>query len=227
MASAADAFDYSYILVLTGISDLQDEAVLLSDMLDADGEHAMASRVRQAFLKLVRDLEGISVTFAKDAEETIKRTEEQSRVRDDTHGAGGPRLGDWIGQSHPFTDVPGSVGVNYEPDLDANVPWWPTNEDGSSARVGDEVKGLFQPGNAPPSGAGFRDHPLFQAGRGPAMKIQNPIPDRHFVEDGFREVEARWHGQVQAARRRFMVETDRVTAQFTAARKARAKRRRP
>lgn len=67
--------------------------------------------------------------------------------------------------------------------------YWDAQEFGTDAHVGREVKGFFQPGNAAPSQASFRSHPEFQAGRGPKMKIQNPIEERGFLRTG---VEAAW-----------------------------------
>lgn len=67
--------------------------------------------------------------------------------------------------------------------------YWEAQEFGTDAHVGREVKGFFQPGNAAPSRASFRSHPEFQVGRGPRMKIQNPIEERGFLRSG---VEAAW-----------------------------------
>jgi hypothetical protein len=70
--------------------------------------------------------------------------------------------------------------------------YWEAQEFGTTAHVGREVKGFFQPGNAAPSQASFRSHPEFQAGRGPKMTIRNPIMERGFLRTG---VEAAWRAR--------------------------------
>lgn len=206
MAAAAD---YSYVFATVGLGKLQDEAVALAAVLDADGAPAQASRVRQAFLRLVSDLERIAQETAADAEKKIKAQEITSRVRPDTQGGGGPRLNDYVGVSHALPGVEGSVGVNHEPTLDQGVPWWITNEIGSSARIGDEIRGFFQPGWRRPNPAEFREHPLFTPrAKGPKGTIENPIPDRRFVRDGGKAAEVLWHTKIRRAKQQFLASCD-------------------
>ncbi len=203
---------YSFYFTVSGLAALQDEALALAAVLDADGAPAQASRVRQAFIKLLAELNSIATTVAAFAEEEIKSVEESSRVRSDTGGGGGPRLNDYVGRSHPLSAVEGSVGVNFEPDLYAAVPWWWTNEEGYSGHEGRVLKGFFEPGHAKPASDQFREHPLFTASGGPKGIINNPIPARHFVERGGKRAEVKWHALIQAAKRTFVAECDRALA---------------
>ncbi len=202
--------EYSMILATIGLSNVEGEALALASVLEADGAHAQASQVRAAYIELLSSLSAIAVTTAAFAEEAIKDAEATSRVRPDTGGGGGPRLGDYVGISDPLTAVEGSVGINNEDILYDNVDWWWTNEEGYDGHIGREIVGLFDPGHVGPDPSQFRVHPLFTPMKGGKGTIQNPIPARHFVLEGGREAEARWHAQVQAAKRRFLVACDRA-----------------
>lgn len=202
--------DYTVVFSTSGLADLERQAIRLSTTLDADGAPAQASLVRKAYFDLLAELRAIARDISLEAEREIKDAEQATRVRPDTGGGGGPRLNDFVGESHPLFGVEGAVGVNYEPILDANVPWWPTNEFGSDARVGDVVKGyFFEAGRGQgfkPAQSRFRQEPLFGAtgAVGPEMHIKRPIPDRRFVKRGAERAEHTWHGLVRASRARFM-----------------------
>lgn len=67
--------------------------------------------------------------------------------------------------------------------------YWRTQEDGSDAMVGRYLYGVFQPGEARPSGAEFRQHPIFEnrpyyPGIRYKMKITRPVEARNFLKDG-------------------------------------------
>lgn len=220
------------ILATVGLAALEDEALALAGVLEADGARAQASQVRQAYIQLLASLNAIAGATAQFAEEAIKQAEASSRVRPDTGGAGGPRLGDYIGKSDPLTAVEGSVGINDEDYLDSTVPWWWTNEgprEGGdfSGHIGREIRGLFQPGSSRPSPAEFRTHPLFSPGRGGKGVIESPIPARHFVRDGGQQAATRWHAQVQAAKRRFLATCDRALASAPRPKPPTGRRRKP
>lgn len=220
-----NAVDYSVVFATVGLAGLEEEAIRLSRTLDADGTPAQASIVRQAFLHLLTDLREIAVRISQLAEEAIKADEAATRVRPDTGGGGGARLGDFVGISDPLHAVEGSVGVNYEPELYANVPWWWTNEEGSSVHVGREVTGFFQPGSSRPGAAPSRTHPLFRAtGKGPTMTIENPIPERGFVQSGSNLAETVWHAKIRQAKSRFLRQCEMAMTASVAARRARAKK---
>jgi hypothetical protein len=196
--------DYSMVFTTRGLAALEKEAIRLAVELEADGAPAQASLVRRAFIDLLAELRGIATTIAQLAHTEIQDEELATRVRPAPTGDH-PSLQDFIGESHPLTGIEGAVGVNYEPALaQAGLYWWELHEEGSSVHVGREVRGFFQPGNARPSGAEFRVHPLFApVGRGPKMTIQNPIPERAFVRHGAAVAEAEWHGMIRAAKGRF------------------------
>ena len=223
--AAGNATEYSIVLATVGLASLEQEAIRLSRTLQADGTTAQASLVRQAYIKLLSDLDKIAVVISQVAEKEIKKEEVVTRVRPDTGGQGGPRLGDFIGESHPLKGVEGSVGINHEPTLDANgVDWWFTNEEGYSGHVGREVHGFFQPGRSRPGAAPPRTHPLFQptGPKGPKMEITEPIPERKFVRSGAAVAERDWHGQVRRAKRDFIRSCEIAVAQSNAIKRSRA-----
>lgn len=199
---ALDANDYTWVFTVSGLADLEREATLLARTLQADGAGGQASIVRNAYFALLRELKSIARDSAKAADQEIKATEVATRVRG--HGGGGPSLGDFIGKSDPLDDVEGSVGVNDEPFLEDNgVGWWWTNEYGYSGHIGRTIQGTFLPSGTPPISGGGGDV-LFVPGRGGQGVIRNPIPDRHFVEDGMALARSRWHSRIDAARTQFM-----------------------
>ncbi len=219
--------NYSMILATVGLSKLESEALALASVLEADGAHAQASQVRSAYIRLLGELNAIAVATAQFAESAIKDAEATSRVRPDTGGGGGPRLGDYVGSSNALTAVEGSVGINDEDTLYDNVSWWWTNEEGYGGHIGREITGLFDPGHDAPSPAQFRVHPLFTPMKGGKGTIQNPIPARRFVRDGGQQAATRWHAQVQAAKRQFLMACDRALVAAPRPKSSAARRRRP
>jgi hypothetical protein len=227
---ARDPDDYSAILHVYGLVDMEVSTFRLADTLVADGTPAQASLVRQAYFQLLEELKIIAADTAHEAREEILDAENASRVRDDTYGTGGERLEDWIGESHPLTQVEGAVGINYEPDLYAHVPWWWTNEEGYSGHVGRELHGYYY--DAGWVGATRPGETTGQAlfgptgPKGPPMTIQNPIPERRFVQRGAEIAEQRWHRQIDSARRRFFVKVDAAVAAAAAVPEAEKRRNR-
>lgn len=197
--------DYTYIHTVVGFGTIFKAAVGLEEFLIADGSPRQAAAVAAALAKLESKLIEIAKETAIEAEASIQDHEVNSRVRPDTGGGGGPRLGDFVGRSAALTAVPGSVGINHEPTLDNNgVRWWPTNEYGSHALIGHTFIGAFD--GTKPSKAMSGQHALLVMGRTPGAgkgTIEEPIPARHFVEDGMRAVEPQWHTRVRAAKAEF------------------------
>lgn len=243
MAGAPD--EYSVLLTTVDFAGLQESFIRLHDIFEADGDTALASLLRQAFLRLRGDLLAIAKEVAVKAQAYIKEEEATSRVRPDTGGdMNGVRLEDFVGRSAPLDAVPGSVGINFEPELYDNVSWWWTNEEGYSGHVGRVVHGFFYDAGyvsaSRPDPGSFREHPLFRAegpqrdtnafgpghdrdsptsgGKGvrPGMRIENPIPARRFVRRGAARAEADWHAGVKAAKLRFDRDLDRIFGQFEA-----------
>jgi hypothetical protein len=169
-------------------------------------------RLREELLTLEREM-------AVFATEELRKMERATRVRPDTQGGGGPRLGDSL-VAEPLGEplLPGSVLVADTDLLDQNVPWWVTNEEGSSARVGGTIYGVFYDsgGFGPPDPSEFRVHPLFEAepvgapgaGRG---VISNPIPERRFVKRAILEVIApEWQRRFRTIKAAFDLEMERA-----------------
>ena len=228
---AGDPDHYSAVLATVGFADLVDSAARLSSTLVADGAPAQASLVRQALMRLERDLHAIATRTAQTARQEIVRGEEATRVRPDTGGRGGDRLGDHIGASDPLPTVPGSVGINDEVYLESSpVFWWVLHEEGSSIHVGREVHGFFEPGHAVPNRGEERVHPLFAPERdAPKMVIENPIPERRFVQHAIPDIEDSWRTRVRAAKVKFITACEAAVAVAPpprGARGGRARRRR-
>lgn len=216
--SVGDPGSYSVVLPTIGLAALEREALRLAATLDADGTPAQASIVRQAFIRLLDELNDIARVTSAAAEKSIKEHEIDSRVRPDSGMS--PSLNDFVGVSHPLPGVEGSVGINYEPILYANVPWWWTNEEGYSGNVGRKFIGAYYDSGfsspSKPSPSEDRQHPLLRIGKGPGTgkgTIRNPIPARRFVEEGAAQAEVGWHAAIQASKRRFIRECERAYLQ--------------
>lgn len=224
MANSID--DYSVIFPTVGLTELKADAIALSARLDADGEKAMAFAVRRNLLELLEKLKSIAARTAVDAQSEIKDAELSSRVRPVPTGDD-VSLQDFLGRSNPLPEVEGSVGVNDEALLDANVSWWWTQEEGYAGHVGREVKGYFYAQGytaaSAPNPSEFRQHPLFAAGssrgggprggKGRRMTIQRPIDERRFVRDGAKAAEAHWHAAIAQARTEYSARLDTIMRQ--------------
>lgn len=178
--------------------------------LRRNGRPLAADMIVRGVGEFRRELIAMGREMAVFATEELRRKEHDTRVRPDTAGGGGPRLKDsLIAQPLDEQLIPGSIGVANEDLLDANVPWWPTNEVGSSARVGGVLYGTFFGGSdaAPPSRDMFREHPLFEPGYQPGGYsgrgiIEEPIPARRFIEKSIPTINRAWHARFDAAKRR-------------------------
>lgn len=103
----------------------------------------------------------------------------------------------------PIGPAGGSVGIGdidalnigtLRPSRRARIPFfWRAQEFGSDHLVGHSIIGVFQPGEAAPSGPGpNRSHPYFETrgrgtGRNYKMVIRNPIEERGFLREGAME----------------------------------------
>jgi hypothetical protein len=214
----ADPANYSGLYIMRGHAAFYTKVMTAVDVLRADGAQAQAQLLLAAFEDYWATLRKVAADIAAKAEEAIVRAEQDSRVRPDTAGGGGPRLEDYIGKSDPLPSLPGSVGVNNEEMLrHSPVSWWWTNEEGYSGFIGEERQGFFfgEGGGGRgfiPSSSMAGQHPIFKpyGGRAPTMLIDNPIPERRFVERGYDEVMADWHTEVDRARAAFISEMERI-----------------
>jgi hypothetical protein len=199
--------NYTYPLINVGADQVIEQVIRISEKLDADGRPAQASVCRQAIIAHRDELKTIAMEIARMGEKEIVQEEISSRVRPDTMGAGGPRMEDYLGVSRPLPRSLGSVGMNDEDELrQGGVDWWWTNEEGYSGHVGREVHGFFEPGPSRPGAAPSRTHPIFRptGPRGPKMTIQEPIPERRFVERGGGIAEHAWHARLRASRQKMI-----------------------
>lgn len=207
--------DYAYFCFVEDLPELLTATNMLEVRLRAAGNIVGADRVLKAYGVLKIGLQQLGAKMAAKGTEILKQKERSTRVRPDSLGAGGPRLGDYL-HADELPVVWGSIGVANETELDAEVPWWYTNEQGSSARVGGKLFGLFQPGDALASAGESRVHPIFEpwSGEGPASAstIVNPIPARRFIEHSIPEIVAQWRGGFELLKADFIGE---VTAAQT------------
>lgn len=212
--------DYTYVLTTVGLAALEREVIRMSKILDLDGSVAQASRIRQAYIKLLEELQGIAVTISDQARDDIVRARQQGNVRPDTGGAGGPRLDEFIGVSHPLLAVDGSVGVNNEAELDSGPAyWWRAIDLGYdwSGHADSDIRGYFIGANGGafrPSAAMSGQHPIFRStgATGPQMTPANDIAPQEFVDRGYQKTAGDWHALVQTAKRKFHREWEAALA---------------
>ncbi len=203
--------DYAFYCWVDDLPELLAATNSLETRMRESGNIVGADRVLKAYGTLRDELAVLGVRMATKATEILREKELSSRVRPDSLAAGGERLGD-----HLYADelpvVWGSIGVANETELDSTVPWWYTNEQGSSGRVGGQLFGVFQPGEALASASEFRVHPIFEpkgagsGGEASASTITNPIPARRFIEHSIPEIVALWRGSFDVLKANFMTE---------------------
>jgi hypothetical protein len=190
----------------------------LEARLRLDGLNIAADTLLIAYDTMRRQLLDMSRSMAVFATKELVNQERQTRVRPDTQGGGGPRLEDHLVAESIEPDLmPGAVGVADKDVLENGVPWWITNELGSSARVGGSIFGVFHGsgGYTAPDTNMFREHPLFTAtdgsdpDAGPGT-IQNPIPARHFIARAAPIISAEWERRFRAIHDQFMHELNRI-----------------
>lgn len=173
--------------------------------------------VLRAYKKFYERLLALGVAMSQWGTRELRHQEEYSRVRPDTLGEGGKRLGDYLFVEPLAPNIlPGAIGINDEEQLDNNVPWWITNEIGNDTRVGEQIFGLFFEGNW---GGGYvpdqdmsQEHPLFapvpaRGGGGPGT-IEEPIPAKRFIQEATRNIKREWLSEYTPIKREFDAEID-------------------
>lgn len=185
--------------------------------LRAIGRPQAADMLLRAYGDLREDLTKLGPEQAVIATATLRDFERKTRVRPDTAGMGGPRLGSsLVAEVVGMPGLPGSIGVADLDALDRDVPWWITNELGSAARVGGRLFGTFYDmGSAgPPDASQFREHPLFASGPNGTLSgvgwIENPIPARRFITQAAPVIRKEWREAFEAIRARFQARVDIV-----------------
>jgi hypothetical protein len=175
--------------------ELLGEAAALGKDLPGDNAQGAAAEALAALVE--RQVIETTVQTAKISEEAIREHIAKTRVRPDYENFGGMFQGFSPGSGRKRLEDAiksdalglGAVGIASIEKLDTVVgldgrPFWRTQEFGSTHNVGRVVYGLFQPGGSLPSQQQFRQHPVFIAGQGGPMRIERPIPARHFLRDG-------------------------------------------
>jgi hypothetical protein len=212
------ADDYAYYLYVRDLPELFAAKHSLENRLRVEGDLAGAQIVRAAYDKLLTELKVLSFEISSLGTDLLRKSEKATRVRPDSIGAREePRLGDTL-FADPLTQLlPGSVGIANETTLDETLPWWPTNEEGSSGRVGAKLYGVYEPGGSIPSKAMSREHPIFQVedsetGEGGWMTVTKPIPARRFILRSIPEIEAAWIKGFDAIKDTFIAEVATASA---------------
>jgi hypothetical protein len=134
-----------------------------------------------------RSMERLSIQGAEDATRAARRTLRASRKRPEYPSDRTPLA--TLVTARPIIEFPplGEVGIG---DIDtlSEHPGWRVQELGSThlVRMTQErqVHGFFQPGDAPPSGAEFRLHPVFRTGPGPRLIARREAPAKGYLRTG-------------------------------------------
>lgn len=170
---------------------------------------ARGEAVGLLLLELETEVTAAGEAAAVAADEAIKARIQATRVRPPT---GRHRLEDAIlSRGIPSVPAGGAVGVADFDHLDKiasddqGEPYWRAQELGSDHLVGKRITGFFMPGQAAPSAADFRTHPIFELDpTGKPMLIQRPISARHFIAQGVAEADAVRLAEFRAIERRFV-----------------------
>lgn len=185
--------DFAYIEFFDYLPELADAVRDKELRLRGKGHRLLADRLLAAFGTFDRELRVMAQDVSRKATEIVREEERSTRVRPDT----GRRELESAIFCKPLDGLPGAVGIADKSVLDAAVPWWTTNEVGSSARVGGVLFGTFTGGasDSRPDPAQRRQHALFDPGRGPNAGmgiIKEPIPARRFVLKSIPPIVALW-----------------------------------
>lgn len=204
---------YAFMCYVRDLPEMVEMVAVTEARLRRGGRPAAADMLVRAYGQLRDDLLKLGKVVAEEGTKELRRQELATRVRP-LHAPHGNSLGDALECDllEPGL-MPGSVGIANKEKLDQKVPWWTTNELGSSARIGGTpLFGYFTAGGAdsPPDSNQFRQHALFEpatkgvknpnVGRG---EIKNPIPARRFIEKSVGPIDALWRTGVTTARARF------------------------
>lgn len=213
--------EYAYYELVHGWPELIVAVHELEARLRREGRPLAADILVRGIAHMERELIEMGRKMAALATEELRKQEHDTRVRPDTHGGGGPRLEDsLVAEPIGGTLIPGSIGVANEDLLDREVPWWITNEIGSSARIGGRLFGSFygEDDAAPPSRDQFRVHPLFEPGEfgawGGEGVITEPIPARRFIAKAVPTIKAEWTVAFDEIKRRMNDEMTRALATY-------------
>lgn len=200
---------------------LIDELSKAEPHLRSIGRPEAADLLLRAYRELRDSVEHLNVSSAQSGTLVLRRIEKETRVRPDA-GAHGSLHGDLNAALfvRKLPDIPG-IGIVDLDLLDTDVPWWRTNEFGSSANIGRTIYGSFY-GAAdagPPDPNRFREHPLFQPGNSSGVAglgiIERPIPARHFIQKSIKAIDGKWRADWDKMYARFLLRMDLVTKTMT------------
>lgn len=174
-----------------------------------------AARIDELLLSTKREVDNNALRTAAEADRRIREKIQATRVRPPTLGQKNDNTSLISGiRSRPVPSVlpgGGAVGIadvdelvqaTLRPSIGSKTPfYWRAQEFGSDHLVGHVVYGVFQPGEAAPSGSQSRRHPLFESrgggielaggggtlltgGKSYKMVVRNPIGERGFLREG-------------------------------------------
>lgn len=189
----APALVNSYRLLLEARDLFLKVATVTTDpagKLDAEARAAACDLV----VKNVSDgAHRVAALTASESEKLVVGRIHSAQLRPDPPGKSFSQRLQGAINSRPISGFLGTleVGVGDVSNLDSVVgedgsPYWRAQEFGSDHLVGHRIKGLFQPGGAPPDQAQFRTHPIFEVGVEGArpMLVERPIPEKAFLREG-------------------------------------------
>jgi hypothetical protein len=198
----ADFKRFAFVCYGKDIPDVLRNSLKTEQALRRHGFVKEAKQLGSDFEQLGRGLEGLGAQLAVLGSATLREVERATRVRPEARRPGHKSLNDAL-FTRPLA-IPGGIGIADFVVLDRDVEWWPTNEFGSSARVGGRLFGTFYgaTGAGPPDASQFREHPLFQPGPNGSLAgvgiIENPIPARHFIEKSITVIDKAWRTRYKA-----------------------------
>lgn len=203
--------------IVIGLPEIEANTQALIASLKVRGLSAEATLVERALINLWKQLEEISVLFAKRSQQAVIDEEQTTRVRPDSGDPKG-QMRDYL-RCGLIPGVPGAFGF-VDQDYLANSPvfWWWTQEIGYSGNVGKELHGWFFDSGFTnptyPNPEQSREHPLFGStgDTGPPMTILNPIEERRFALHALEKIQGEWEGAVLRAAAQFELERDAALA---------------
>ena len=219
---AANFKDFAFICYGKDIPAVIENALRAEDNLRRNGYGPYADRLANAFDLFNTQIQKVGVQAAAVGTVTLREIEKRTRVRPAVRHAGHKSLSDSL-YVRPLA-IPGGIGIADYLVLERDVPWWVTNEVGSSARVGGVLFGTFSGGapDSPPDPTQFREHALFDTmGNAPGRGvITNPIPARHFVQESIKIIDREWRVQYDRVVGDFNLRLQRIVADIDAEQKA-------
>ena len=202
--------DFTYYTYVKDYPETLQGVLRAEPHLRAIGRPNAADMLVRAYGDLRDDLRVLARDMGAFGTAELRKIEKQTRVRPQ-HIAPAKSLGGALFTRVVGPAMPGAIGVADMDELNAEVPWWITNEVGSTKREGGTpLFGYFYGGaaDAPPDSTQFREHSLFAVGsQGDPISgmgiISNPIPARRFIKKSIPLIQAEYEARYVPIKVRF------------------------